>query len=98
MRGHSNYINRFILSNNRIISASADYTLKVWPTHKYGALPRPLSFGLAEYSSSIHIIGLSQLPHLKVTTEESAACKAMALKLSLDLRMVMHDYGILLLE
>jgi len=34
MRGHSNYVTRFILSNNRIISASADSTLKVWPTHK----------------------------------------------------------------
>lgn len=38
MRGHTNYINRFILSNNRIITVSADRTLKVWPSHKSEAI------------------------------------------------------------
>jgi len=38
MRGHSNYVSRFILSNNKIITASGDQTLKIWNTHKSDAI------------------------------------------------------------
>jgi len=34
MRGHSDYVQCFLVYNNRIITGSADATLKIWPTHK----------------------------------------------------------------